>query len=156
MKDNHTSMHTSRMQKSGQVQPQEPHKPTSQPTPPTDSRARLTSKYASYRSDLRVPCPTAHVHAPYPTPTPPSQPYPGGTPGGKPQRLTARAKIARARLDRFWPGESLFDLSVCVSVTPCVPSVCPSAGQSDVPNLGAKAVRVAPSNAATATFPTRP
>ena len=36
------------------------------------------------------------------------------SPGGKPQRLTARAKIARARPDRFWPGEALFDLSVCV------------------------------------------
>ena len=43
-------------------------------------------------------------------------PHPRGTPGGKPQRLTARAKIARARPDRFWPGEALFDLSVCVCV----------------------------------------
>ena len=43
-------------------------------------------------------------------------PHPRGTPGGKPQRLTARAKIARARPDRFWPGEALFDLSVCLCV----------------------------------------
>ena len=47
-------------------------------------------------------------------------PHPRGTPGGKPQRLTARAKIARARPDRFWPGEALFDLSVRVSVCPSV------------------------------------
>ena len=45
-------------------------------------------------------------------------PHPRGTPGGKPQRLTARAKIARARPDRFWPGEALFDLSVCPCVVP--------------------------------------
>ena len=46
-------------------------------------------------------------------------PHPRGTPGGKPQRLTARAKIARARLERFWPGEAIFELSVyrvCVCV----------------------------------------
>ena len=46
------------------------------------------------------------------------------SPGGKPQRLTARVKIASC---------------VCVRVSP----------QSDVPNLGANAVLVAPSNAAT-------
>ena len=54
-----------------------------------------------------------------------SFPTPVGTPGGKPQSYTARAKIAHARLDRFWPGWSLFsifDLSVCVSRVsiPCV------------------------------------
>ena len=52
-------------------------------------------------------------------------PHPRGTPGGKPQRLTARAKIARARPDRFWPGEALFDLSVC-------PSVCGARATSQI------------------------
>ena len=46
-----------------------------------------------------------------------SFPTPVGTPGGKPQRLTARAKIARARLDRFWPGRHF---SICVSDCPSV------------------------------------
>ena len=47
-------------------------------------------------------------------------PTPVGTPGGKPLRLTARVKIARARPDRFWPAEPFS----CVSVCPCVDPVC--------------------------------
>ena len=47
------------------------------------------------------------------------------TPGGKPQRLTARAKKVRALLDRFWPVEPFF----CVSTSVCV-SVCPSRATS--------------------------
>jgi hypothetical protein len=35
-------------------------------------------------------------------------PTPVGTPGGKPLRLTARVKIARARPDRFWPADPFF------------------------------------------------
>ena len=66
-------------------------------------------------------------------------PHPRGTPGGKPQRLTARAKIARARPDRFWPGEALFDLSVC-------PSVCLSVVPERRPKFGSKSARFAPSN----------
>ena len=45
-------------------------------------------------------------------------PTPVGTPGGKPLRLTARVKIARARPDRFWPAEPFFCVSVCPSVYP--------------------------------------
>ena len=79
------------------------------------------------------PCPCTLPHAntslkSFPTPVEHRRP------GGKPQILTARAKIARARLDRFWPGESLFDLSVCVSVCP---SVCPS-GPERRPKFGSK------------------
>ena len=48
-------------------------------------------------------------------------PTPVGTPGGKPLRLTARVKIARARPDRFWPAEPFFCVSVCVCV--CVSSL---------------------------------
>jgi len=55
-------------------------------------------------------------------------PTPVGTPGGKPLRLTARVKIARARPDRFWPADPFFGASVCLSV-------CVSVGQSVVPNL---------------------
>ena len=42
-----------------------------------------------------------------------------------------RENSARARLDRFWPGEAL---SICLSVCVCVCLWC----QSDVPNLGAR------------------
>ena len=66
-------------------------------------------------------------------------PHPRGTPGGKPQRLTARAKIARARPDRFWPGEALFDLSVCLCVCLCV-------APERRPKFGSKSARFAPSN----------
>ena len=69
------------------------------------------------------------------------------SPGGKPQRLTARVKIASARpyfpQPRFAGGANF--RFVC-------PSVCPWC-QSDVPNLGAKAVLVAPSNAETQISP---
>jgi hypothetical protein len=61
-------------------------------------------------------------------------PTPVGTPGGKPLRLTARVKIARARPDRFWPARPFFRVCVCVSV--CL-SVC----QSVVPNLDSTAYR---------------
>ena len=57
-------------------------------------------------------------------------PTPVGTPGGKPLRLTARVKIARARPDRFWPAKPFFGVSVCVSVCLWIQSV--------VPNLGAR------------------
>ena len=61
------------------------------------------------------------------------------SPGGKPQRLTARrVKIASA---------PVFPTASCVR-----PSVRVSR-QSDVPNLGAKAARVAPSNEATQISP---
>ena len=73
---------------------------------------------------------------------------------GKPQRLTARVKIASAPV---FPTASFYDYVpraagrnfrfVCVSVY-----VCPWC-QSDVPNLGAKSVLVAPSNAATQISP---
>jgi hypothetical protein len=46
-------------------------------------------------------------------------PTPVGTPGGKPLRLTARVKIARARPDRFWPAVPFFCVSVRVSVRVC-------------------------------------
>ena len=72
----------------------------------------------------------------------PILPHPRGTPGGKPLRLTARVKIARARPDRFWPAEPFFAVSVCLCVCPCIQSV--------VPNLGARwenrRRRFAPSN----------
>ena len=67
-------------------------------------------------------------------------------PRSKPQRLTARVKIASApvfphslvlRRGQF----PIFCLSVCLWC------------QSDVPNLGAKSVLVAPSNAATQISP---
>ena len=73
------------------------------------------------------------------------------SPGGKPQRLTARVKIASARpyfpQPRFAGGANF--RFVCLSVRVCVRL----SGQSDVPNLGAKAVLVAPSNAATQISP---
>ena len=41
-------------------------------------------------------------------------PTPVGTPGGKPLRLTARVKIARARPDRFWPAEPFFRITFVI------------------------------------------
>jgi hypothetical protein len=43
-------------------------------------------------------------------------PTPVGTPGGKPLRLTARGKIARARPARFWPADPFLRVSVCLCV----------------------------------------
>ena len=50
-------------------------------------------------------------------------PTPVGTPGGKPQRLTARAKIARARLDRVLAGGATF-LFVCQSHERATSQIC--------------------------------
>ena len=44
-------------------------------------------------------------------------PTPVGTPGGKPLRLTARVKIARARPDRFWPAEPFFRDTLVITTT---------------------------------------
>ena len=57
-------------------------------------------------------------------------PTPVGTPGGKPLRLTARVKIARARPDRFWPADPFFCVSVCLSV--CRPVCRPKFGSAKV------------------------
>ena len=65
--------------------------------------------------------------------------------GGKPQRLTARVKIASAR--PYFPQPRFAGGANFRFVCPCL------SGQSDVPNLGGKAVLVAPSNAATQISP---
>jgi len=44
-------------------------------------------------------------------------PTPVGTPGGKPLRLTARVKIARARPDRFWPADPFFRDTLVITTT---------------------------------------
>ena len=78
------------------------------------------------------------------------------SPGGKPQRSTARVKIASAPVfptipqPRFAGGANF--RFVCLSVCPSVRG----ARATSHPNLGAKAVLVAPSNAATQISPPRP
>ena len=100
-----------------------------------DTRANRTRHTTS--SSTQSHAKEQHTNA---TQTAPRHTSSRGTPGGKPQRLTARVKIASAPV---FPTVSFccrgqFPICLCVSVSP---PCRPWSPQSDVPNLGAKAAR---------------